>query len=51
MEVLFKKCKGEFMLLPNFNIDKWFNYEQCKYERVIKIVWLIWFVIFIKDVK
>lgn len=51
MEVLFKKCKGEFMLLPNINIDKWFNYQQCKYERVITIGWLIWFVRFIKDVK
>ena len=51
MEVIFKTCKDEFMLLPNFNFDKWFNYEQCKYERVITIGWLIWFVRFIKNVK
>jgi hypothetical protein len=46
MEVLFKKCEGEFMLLPNFEISKWFYPEQRKYQRVITIGWLFWFVRF-----
>jgi hypothetical protein len=51
MEVIFKTCKGEFMLLPNFNFDKWFNFKTHKFQKVITIGWLFWFVRFIRDDK
>lgn len=51
MKVNFKKCNDEFMLLPNFNIDSWFNYTTLKWERVTTIGWLFWFVRFIKEIK
>lgn len=51
MKVLFKKCENEFMLLPNFNFDKWFVFTKCKFYRVITIGWLFWAVRIIKDDK
>lgn len=49
MEVLFKTCKDEFMLLPNFNFDRWYDFTKRKFQKVITIGWLIWFVRFIRD--
>lgn len=51
MEVYFKRTEDEFMLLPNFNIDSWFNYTTLKRQRIVTIGWLFWFVRFVKDIK
>lgn len=54
MEVIFKRTDDEFMLLPNFSIDSWFNcinYTTPKWQRVVTIGWLFWFVRFIKDIE
>lgn len=51
MEVFFKRTDDEFMLLPNFTIDSWFNYTTHKWQRVVTIGWLFWFVRFIKDIE
>lgn len=50
MEVYFKRTEDEFMLLPNFTMDSWFNYTTFKWQRVVTIGWLFWFVRFIKDI-
>ena len=51
MKVIFKTCKDEFMLLPNFKFDKWFDFTKHKFQNVITIGWLIWFIRFISDDK
>lgn len=51
MEVIFKRTDDEFMLLPNFSIDSWFNYTTPKWQRVVTIGWLFWFIRFIKDIE
>ena len=56
MEVIFKRTDDEFMLLPNFSIDSWVDFDystykwQFKWQRVVTIGWLFWFVRFIKDI-
>ena len=51
MKVIFKTCNDEFMLLPNFNFNKWFDFTKHKFQNVITISWLIWFIRFIVDDK
>ena len=39
-----QKTKGEFMLLPTFSIDNWFEPKLRMWQRVYTIGWLVWFV-------
>ena len=49
-ETYFKRVESEFMILPTFNIDTWFDFES-KFFRVITIGWLFWFVRFIRPIN
>lgn len=39
-----QRTKGEFMLLPTFSIDSWFEPGLRMCQRVYTIGWLVWFV-------
>lgn len=39
-----QRTKGEFMLLPTFSIDNWYESELHMCKKVYTIGWLIWFV-------
>lgn len=50
-ETYFKRTKGEFMILPTFNIDSWWDFKEGGWSRVVTIGWLVWFVRFIRPLK
>jgi hypothetical protein len=39
-----RRTDKEFILLPSFTIDYWFEPELKMWQRVYTIGWLIWFV-------
>lgn len=39
-----RRTDKEFMLLPTFTIDSWFEPELKMWQRVYTIGWLMWFV-------
>jgi hypothetical protein len=39
-----RRTDKEFMLLPTFTIDSWFEPELKVWQRVYTIGWLMWFV-------
>ena len=39
-----QRTKDEFMLLPVFSIDSWFEPKLRMWQRVYTIGWLVWFV-------
>lgn len=39
-----QRTKDEFMLLPTFSIDNWYEPKLHMWQRVYTIGWLFWFV-------